>query len=110
MARCRLEGEDADRWRECAIFDLSMLGLGIDLPNPGIKKLQGRRITVLIELGRSVDMTVSGVVRNAEPSSDGIIRIGAEFIGLSETESAVVGLLEQRAANRFRSKKSALSN
>jgi PilZ domain len=104
MARCRIEGEDADRWRECAIFDLSMLGLGIDLPNVSAKKLQRRRITVLLELGRSVDMTVSGQVRNAESSSDGIVRVGVEFVGLSDTESAIVGLLEQRAASRFRSK------
>jgi hypothetical protein len=103
MARCQVKGEDADRWRECAIFDLSVLGLGIDFPHPRAKALLSRSITVLIELGRSVDMTVTGEVRNAESGSDGIVRAGIEFVGLTDTERSVVGLLEQRAVSRSKS-------
>jgi hypothetical protein len=107
MARCQVAGEDGDLWRECAIFDLSTLGLGIDFPHPKASKLLNRRITVLIELGRSIDMTVTGEVRNAESGSDGIVRAGLEFVGLTDTERSVVGLLEQRAVGRS---KSLLSN
>lgn len=103
MARCQVVGEDSDQWRECAIFDLSALGLGIDFPHPKASRLLNRRITVLIELGRSIDMTVSGEVRNAEKGPDAIVRAGIEFVGLTDTERSVVGLLEQRAVSRSKS-------
>jgi hypothetical protein len=107
MGRCQIAGEKSERWRECAIFDLSTLGLGVDLPLAGPKKLVGQRLTVLIELGRSVDMTFSGQVRNAVSGPDGIVRAGIEFVGLSDIERSAVGLLEQRALSRS---KSALSS
>jgi hypothetical protein len=100
MGRCQVEGESSDEWRACAIFDVSTLGVGIDLPHPRASQLLSRRITALLELGRSVDVTITGEVRSAESAPDGIVRAGMEFVGLSETESAIVDLLERRAASR----------
>jgi hypothetical protein len=57
---------------------------------------------VLLELGRSVDVTVAGEVRNAESAPDGIVRAGLEFVGLTDTESSIVDLLERRAVTRSR--------
>lgn len=100
MGRCQVEGDSSDVWRACAIFDVSTLGVGIDLPHQRASELLNRRITALLELGRSVDVTVTGEVRSAESAPDGIVRAGMEFVGLSETEFAVVDLLERRAASR----------
>ena len=100
MGRCQVEGESSDEWRACAIFDVSTLGVGIDLPYRKASALLGRRITALLELGRSVDLTVTGEVRSAESAPDGIVRAGIEFVGLNDTEVSVVDLLEHRAAIR----------
>jgi hypothetical protein len=59
-----------------------------------------RRITVLLDLGSSVDLTVTGEVRYAESCPDGVARVGIEFVGLNDTERAIVGILERRAVSR----------
>ena len=101
MSRCQVEGESSDLWQACAVFDVSSLGVGIDLPNSGpADVLLNRRITVLLELGSSVDLTVAGEIRNVESCPDGISRVGIEFVGLNDTERSIVGLLERRAASR----------
>jgi PilZ domain len=101
MGSCHLQGESSDEWRSCAIFDVSTLGVGIDLPHLRASELLNRRITALIELGRFIDVTVTGEVRSAESAPDGgIVRAGIEFVGLNETERAIVDLLERRAASR----------
>jgi hypothetical protein len=100
MGRCQVEDESSDEWLACAIFDVSTLGLGVDLPHSGASDLVGRRITVLLELGPSVDVTVAGEVRNAQSAPDGIVRAGIEFVGLTDTERSIVGVLEQRAVSR----------
>jgi len=100
MGRCQVEGEPSDEWLACAIFDVSTLGVGVDLPHGRASDLVGRRITVLLELGPSVDMSVAGEVRNAQSAPDGIARAGIEFVGLTDTERSLVGVLEQRAVSR----------
>ena len=109
MGRCHIEDEPSDLWRECAIMDVSALGVGIELFHPDPVDLLGlwqdeeirlhmsRRITVRLELGPSVEMTVAGEVRNAGSEPDGIVRAGIEFVGLTEAERAIVDLLERRA-------------
>ena len=90
-------------------MDVSALGVGIELFHPDPVDLLGlwqdeeirlhmsRRITVRLELGPSVEMTVAGEVRNAGSDPDGIVRAGIEFVGLTEAERAIVDLLERRA-------------
>jgi hypothetical protein len=102
MASCHVEDWPSDLWRECAIIDVSTLGLGIELLHPDPVELLGlwrdgelrldetRRITVGLELGPSVDITVSGELRNAGSQPDGIVRAGIEFVGLTEAERSMV--------------------
>jgi PilZ domain len=111
--RCHIQDEPLDLWRECAIIDVSTLGVGIDLCHPDPVELLGmwqdgelrldvsRRITLRLELGPSVDMTVAGEVRNAGSGPDGIVRAGIEFVGLTETERSILDLLERRAMARL---------
>jgi len=113
MGRCHIQDEPLDLWRECAIIDVSTLGVGIDLCHPDPVELLGmwqdgelrldvsRRITLRLELGPSVDMTVAGEVRNAGSGPDGIVRAGIEFVGLTETERSILDLLERRAVARL---------
>ena len=109
MGRCHVEDEPSDLWRECALIDVSTFGVGIDLCHPDPVELLGmwqdgevrlhlsRRITVRLELGPSVDVTVAGEVRNAGSGPDGIVRAGIEFVGLTESERFIVDLVERRA-------------
>ena len=104
MGRCHIEDEPADQWRECAITDVSTLGVGIELCHPDPVELLGlwqhdalslhtsRRITVRIELCPSVEMTVAGMVRNAGSEPDGIVRAGIEFVGVTEAGRLTDGL------------------
>jgi hypothetical protein len=111
MGHCHIEDEPPDLWRECAIMDVSALGVGVELCHPDPVELLGmwehgelqldriRRITVRLEFGTSVELTIAGEVRNAGSEPDGIVRAGIEFVGLSETERSVVDLLERRAVS-----------
>lgn len=116
MGRCHVQDEPLDLWRECAVVDVSTLGVGIDLfhhPDPidllglwhdGELRLDlssSRRITLRLELGPSVDVMVEGEVRNAGSRPDGAVRVGIEFVDLTETERSVLDLLESRAVARL---------
>ena len=102
MGSCHVEGESSDKWRDCAIFDVSKLGVGIDLRHPGASELLNRRIAVLLEVGPSIDITVTGEVRNAKSGPDDIVQAGIEFVGLTESERSFVDLVERRAMSRSR--------
>jgi hypothetical protein len=94
MGSCQLEGESPDEWRDCGVFDFSALGVGMDLRHPGAPDLIGSRISVRLPVGSSMDMTLTGLVRNAKAGPDGIVRAGVEFVDLSETERSIIDLLE----------------
>lgn len=90
MGTCHVEGEPDNVWRDCGVFDVSTLGVGMDLRHPASTGLQGRRISVRLPVGDSMDMTVTGEVRNAKAGPEGIVRVGLEFTDLSETERSII--------------------
>jgi hypothetical protein len=94
MGSCQLEGESPDEWRDCGAFDFSALGVGMDLRHPDAPDLIGSRISVRLPVGSSMDMTLTGLVRNAKAGPDGIVRAGVEFVDLSETERSIIDFLE----------------
>lgn len=94
MGSCLVEGEAPEQWQDCGVFDFAALGLGMDLHYASADDLVGRQILVCLPVGPSMDVTLTGAVRNAKGGPDGIVRAGLEFIGLSETERGVVELLE----------------
>jgi PilZ domain len=94
MGTCRVEGESSHQWRDCGVFDFSTLGVGMDFRHPAPSDLAGRHISMRLPVGESMDMTVTGQVRNVKPGPDGIVRVGIQFVGLSEEELYIVDLLE----------------
>ncbi len=94
IGSCHVEGDPSDQWRECGVFDLSLVGIGMDLRHPEGSDLVGRRISVRLPVGASIDMTLTGEVRNAKAGPEGIVRAGLELVGLSETEHSIVDLLQ----------------
>jgi hypothetical protein len=91
MGSCHVAGEPSDLWRECGVFDFSKFGLGMDLRHPS--DLVGSRVSVRLPVGPSIDVTLTGEVRNAKAGPDGVVRIGIEFVGLSKSERSIVDLL-----------------
>lgn len=92
---CHVQGDSCELWRDCGVFDLSELGVGMDLRYPDASDLVGRSVSVRLPIGVSMDMTLTGEVRNAKEGPDGIVRIGIEFEGVSDTERSIVDLLER---------------
>jgi hypothetical protein len=94
MGSCHVEDEPSHLWRDCGVFDFSSLGVGMDIRHPDSSDLVGRRVSVRLPVGDSIEMTLTGEVRNAKAGPDGIVRAGIEFAGLSETERSIVDHLD----------------
>jgi hypothetical protein len=99
---CHIQGDSYECWRDCGVFDLSELGVGMDLRHPDASHLVGRSVSVRLPIGVSMDMTLTGEVRNAKEGPDGIVRIGIEFEDISDTERYIVDLLERDSLRRPR--------
>jgi hypothetical protein len=92
---CHVQGDPLELWRDCGVFDLSAFGVGMDLRHPDASALVGRSVSVRLPIGVSMDMTLTGDVRNAKEGPDGIVRIGVEFEDVSDTERSIVEFLER---------------
>ncbi len=93
-ASYRLAGEPDGAWRDCRVVDISMLGLGITFDHPNPSELSGRLISVnLPGDGSCVNVRLEGEIRNATATMGRDIRVGIEFIRLSETEQAITAVL-----------------
>ena len=76
------------------VADISILGLGISLHHFWPSELVGRHISVEAPaVGDSVNVRLEGTIRNADRGSGGVVRLGIEFDGLTESELAVAGVL-----------------
>ena len=71
-----------------------MLGLGISFDHPNPSELAGRFMSVnLPGNGSCVNVRLEGQVKNASVMMSRDIRVGVEFIELSETEQAITAVL-----------------
>jgi PilZ domain len=93
-ASYQLAGEHAAGWSDCRVVDISMLGLGITFDHPDPSELTGRLISVnLPGDGGCVNVRLEGQIKNASVTMTRDIRVGIEFICLSETEQAITAVL-----------------
>lgn len=94
MGTCHVEGDAPDLVRDCGVFDISKLGVGMDFHYPDPMRLEGRRVSVHLPLGGSVEVAFNGEVRNVRVGPGGIVRAGIEFVGLIDAERSLVDLLD----------------
>jgi hypothetical protein len=93
-ASYQLAGDAAAGWRECRVVDISMLGLGITFDHPDPSALSGRLISVnLPGDGSCVNVRLEGEIKNATLTMSRDLRVGIEFVRLSETEQAIAAVL-----------------
>jgi PilZ domain len=91
---CHIDDEPVDKEWECRVLDISDLGLALLLQHPLGVQLIGRRMTVESPTAStSVIIRLEGDVRNATTVGDDAVRLGIEFVGLTELELTVVGAL-----------------
>jgi hypothetical protein len=71
-----------------------MLGVGITFDHPNPAELSGRLISVnLPGDGSCVNVRLEGEIKNATAAMSRDLRVGIEFMGLSETEQAITAVL-----------------
>jgi len=93
-ASYRLAGEPVGVWRDCRVVDISTLGVGITVDHPNPSELSGRLVSVnLPGDGSCVNVRLEGEIRNATATMGRDIRVGIEFVRLSETEQAITAVL-----------------
>jgi hypothetical protein len=96
-----VEDDPGSEWTECRVLDISVLGVGLELfpiesdEDPG--QLVGHRLVVQVQapVGESISVRLMGTVKNVGTGAGGGIRTGLEFVGLSDTEQAIVKVIEQ---------------
>jgi hypothetical protein len=96
-----VEDDPTSEWSECRVLDISVLGVGLELlpidddDDPDL--LVGHRLVVLVQapVGDSISVRLMGTVKNVGRGTEGGVRAGLEFVGLSDTEQAIVKVIEQ---------------
>jgi hypothetical protein len=68
----------AESWRECRVIDISSAGAGLDLLHAPPEVAVGQRILVAVHL--------PGEIRNSTQKQDGVLRVGTQFIDLTDAE------------------------
>jgi hypothetical protein len=73
-----IEDDPERRWRDCRVIDISSAGAGIELGDPPHQAHEGSHIFLAIHL--------RGEIRNTLTLLDDRLRVGAEFVDLTEAE------------------------
>ncbi len=92
--KCQINDEGG--WSECEVVDISVIGVGVEVPSEGDAGRIGQTITVEVQApaGAAVSIRLVGEIRNVVHVTEKI-RIGIEFIDLSETERSILDALER---------------
>jgi len=78
VGTCMIEDDPEGGWRDCRVVDISSAGVGIELVDPPPDVREGNCIFLAIHL--------RGVVRHAGSPKNGRVRLGAQFVDLSDAE------------------------
>lgn len=77
-----IEGDPTQRWRECRVVDISTAGAGLELRDATPEETQGRRIILAVQL--------TAEVRFTGDSDQESLRVGTQFVELSDAERAYI--------------------
>jgi hypothetical protein len=74
----RIEGDSDEHWRVCRVVDMSTAGTGLELLDATPEEVEGRRIILAVQL--------RGDVRYSMPTGTDGLRVGIQFVDLTEAE------------------------
>jgi len=97
FGKCVLEDDSEASWSECRVVDVSIIGAGLEVFGFVEHNLVGKRMVVEVQAptGASVSIRFVGEITNAGVIPGGGVRLGMEFVGLSESERSILDMLEQ---------------
>jgi hypothetical protein len=85
-----IEGEDHERWRDCRVIDISSLGAGLELLGTTPDEIADHELIVAVYWRTKV--------KNSRPGNAAGLRVGTQFLDLTERESAYVDSLTEIGA------------
>ncbi|HXQ59327.1 MAG TPA: PilZ domain-containing protein [Acidimicrobiales bacterium] len=85
-----IEDDPEASWRECRVIDVSTFGAGLELVDATPDETAGRSIVLADNL--------RGEVRHAIPAKSNGVRVGIEFVDLTEAEQTYLTSLVQLQA------------
>jgi hypothetical protein len=95
--------QDASGWRDCAVVDISETGAGFEaymLPTDAVP-LTTAELELADRSGNADEIIrLRGKISHLTRSQEGHVRIGIEFVGLTELEGRLLGMLFGRDASR----------
>ena len=96
LGKFTIEGVPGGAWGACVVVDISILGAGLELFGVIPPEFVGHQILVEVQTpaGASITLQMVGEIRYSSAGSQGGTRVGIEFGHLSETEQAILNVLE----------------
>lgn len=93
---CGLEDQPETRW-DCTVIDISLLGVGVEVSGDEVGEIVGRNLVIDVRppMGTSIRLHLVGQVMNQRTTRQGWTRVGLQFVDLSESELAVLQVVEQ---------------
>ena len=73
-----IEGNPEGQWHDCRVIDISSVGAGLELLDARPEATEGQRIVVAVQL--------SGEIRHSQLTDEGHLRVGTQFLGLTDEE------------------------
>jgi hypothetical protein len=89
-AKCLFGDDPEERWHGCRVVDVSSAGAGLELPDTAPEDVIGTAVVVVIQLRAEV--------RNARAGKDQGLRMGIQFVNLTESERSYLDSLEELKA------------
>jgi PilZ domain len=91
-----IEGDLHKAWGACVIVDISILGAGLELFGDVLPDQIGRQIVVEVQTpaGAAITLQMVGEIRYSAAGTRGGTRVGVEFGHVSDTERAILNVLE----------------
>jgi hypothetical protein len=97
FGKCLLEDDPHAVWAECRVVDISVLGAGIEVFGSTRPNLVGQRLGVEVQPASAASLSIHfvGEIKNVAAAPRGRVRLGMEFIDLTDSERSFVQVLEQ---------------
>jgi hypothetical protein len=87
----RLDTDSNGRWRDCRVIDICSAGAGLELLDAPADVVIGGQILVAVQL--------EGEIRNARMTKDGHLRVGTQFVNLTDAERLFLESQEKLAVH-----------
>jgi hypothetical protein len=86
-----IDSDSTEHWRDCRVIDISSAGAGLELLDASSEVSVGQRIFVAVHL--------QGEIRHSTVRREGVLRVGTQFINLTNAERTYLESQERLAVH-----------